>query len=45
MAWAESIGVVGKDQLLEPVAGHRPVTHAQICRLAGLVRVAMGCVG
>lgn len=44
VAWAENIGVVRKDQLVEPVMGHRPVTDAQICRLAGLVRVAMGCV-
>lgn len=43
-AWAENIGTVAKDQLIEPVAGHRPLTNAQICRLAGLVRLAMGCV-
>jgi len=44
IAWAENIGVVAKDQLRDPVAGHRLVTNAQICRLAGLVRLAMGCV-
>jgi mRNA-degrading endonuclease toxin of MazEF toxin-antitoxin module len=44
VAWAENIGVVPKTQLKEPVAGHRSVTHTQICRLAGLVRLAMGCV-
>ncbi len=44
IAWAENVGVVAKDQLIEPVAGHRPLTNAQICRLAGLVRLAMGCV-
>jgi mRNA-degrading endonuclease toxin of MazEF toxin-antitoxin module len=44
VAWAENIGVVAKDQLIEPVAGHRPLTNAQICRLAGLVRLALGCV-
>jgi mRNA-degrading endonuclease toxin of MazEF toxin-antitoxin module len=44
VAWAENIGVVTKDQLKEPVPGHRPLTNAQICRLAGLVKVAMGCV-
>jgi mRNA-degrading endonuclease toxin of MazEF toxin-antitoxin module len=44
VAWAESISTVNKDELVEPVAGHRPLTNTQICRLAGLVRVAMGCV-
>lgn len=44
VAWAENIGVVEKDQLKEPVQGHRPVTNSQICRLAGLVKIAMGCV-
>jgi len=43
VAWAENIGVVSKNQLKEPVAGHRPLTNTQICRLAALVRVAMGC--
>jgi len=44
VAWAENISTVSKDQLVEPVVGHRPLTNTQICRLAGLVRVAMGCV-
>lgn len=44
VAWAENIGVVAKNQLIERIQGHRPVTHAQICRLAGLVQLAMGCV-
>jgi mRNA-degrading endonuclease toxin of MazEF toxin-antitoxin module len=44
IAWAENIGAVAKDQLIEPVAGHRPLTNAQIFRLAGLMRLAMGCV-
>jgi mRNA-degrading endonuclease toxin of MazEF toxin-antitoxin module len=44
IAWAENIGVVAKNQLKEPVAGHRPLTNTQICRLAALVRLAMGCV-
>jgi mRNA-degrading endonuclease toxin of MazEF toxin-antitoxin module len=44
VAWAENISAVSKEQLIEPVAGNRPLTNAQICRLAGLVRVAMGCV-
>jgi mRNA-degrading endonuclease toxin of MazEF toxin-antitoxin module len=44
VAWAESITTVGKDQLLEPVSGHRLLSNTQICRLAELVRLAMGCV-
>ena len=44
VARAENISTVSKDQLMEPVAGHRPLTNTQICRLAGLVRVAMACV-
>jgi len=44
VAWAENISTVAKDQLVEPVAGHRSLTNTQICRLAGLVQMAMGCV-
>jgi mRNA-degrading endonuclease toxin of MazEF toxin-antitoxin module len=44
VAWAENITAIGKDQLIEPVAGHRPLSNTQICRLAGLVRIAMSCV-
>lgn len=44
VAWAENISVVAKDQLVRRVDGHRPMTHSQICRLANLVRLAMGCV-
>ena len=44
VAWAENISVVSKEQMVEPVPGHRALTNTQICRLAGLVRVAMGCV-
>jgi len=43
VAWAENIGVLARDQLRGPVAGQRPLSHSQICRLAGLVRIAMGC--
>jgi mRNA-degrading endonuclease toxin of MazEF toxin-antitoxin module len=43
-AWADNITTVSKAQLLEPVIGHRPLSNTQICRLAELVRVAMGCV-
>ena len=44
VAWAENITTVGKEELLQPVDGHRPLTNTQICRLAALVRVAMSCV-
>lgn len=44
VAKADSICTVKRTELKEPVAGHRPLTNTQICRLAGLVRVAMGCV-
>ena len=44
VAWAENIGVVSKEQLKGPVAGHRPLTDAQISKLAALVKLAMGCV-
>ena len=44
VAWAENVSTVSKEELVEPVAGHRALTNTQICRLAGLVRVAMGCV-
>jgi len=42
-AQAENVCVVLRTQLSEPVTGHRQLTHTQICRLASLVRVAMGC--
>ncbi|MGB7985742.1 MAG: type II toxin-antitoxin system PemK/MazF family toxin [Terracidiphilus sp.] len=44
VAKADSICTVNRSDMGEPVAGHRPLTNAQICRLAGLVRLAMGCV-
>jgi hypothetical protein len=43
VAWADNIATVGKIQLLQPVSGHRSLSNTQICRLAELVRVAMGC--
>jgi mRNA interferase MazF len=43
-AQADNLCVVSRDQLAEPVQGHRPVSNTQICRLASLVRTAMGCV-
>ena len=44
VAWADNIGTVTKDQLREPIAGHLPLSHTQICRLAALVKIGMGCV-
>jgi mRNA-degrading endonuclease toxin of MazEF toxin-antitoxin module len=44
VAKADSICTVNRSDMGEPVAGYRPLTNAQICRLAGLVRLAMGCV-
>jgi len=44
VAWCENIGAIKKDQLLEPITGHRPLTNTQICKMASLVRIAMGCV-
>ena len=44
VAWSDNIGTISKDQLIEPIAGHRPLTNTQIARLADLVRLAMGCV-
>ena len=44
VAWAENISAISKEELVEPVSGHRVLTNTQICRLAVLVRVAMGCV-
>jgi mRNA-degrading endonuclease toxin of MazEF toxin-antitoxin module len=43
VAWTENIGTIARDQLRGPVAGHRPLTSTQVCRLAGLVKLAMGC--
>jgi mRNA-degrading endonuclease toxin of MazEF toxin-antitoxin module len=42
-AQADNLCVIRRDQLSGPVAGHRVVSHMQICRLASLVRIAMGC--
>ena len=43
-AQAENVCVIRRDQLSGPVLGHRAISHAKICRLATLVRTAMGCV-
>jgi mRNA-degrading endonuclease toxin of MazEF toxin-antitoxin module len=42
-AQADNICVVRREQLTEPIQGHRALTSRQICKLAELVRVAMGC--
>jgi mRNA-degrading endonuclease toxin of MazEF toxin-antitoxin module len=44
VAQADNICTVRRSELDAPVAGHRPITNAQICRLANLVRLAMACV-
>jgi mRNA-degrading endonuclease toxin of MazEF toxin-antitoxin module len=44
VVWADNISVITREQLAGPVSGHRAVTHTQICRLAALVKLAMGCV-
>jgi hypothetical protein len=41
---AENICAVSRIDMEDQFSGHRPLTNAQICRLAGLVRLAMGCV-
>lgn len=43
VAWADNIGTIAKDQLKEPVAGHRQLSNTQICRLARLIQLALGC--
>ncbi|MGA3045337.1 MAG: type II toxin-antitoxin system PemK/MazF family toxin [Terracidiphilus sp.] len=44
VAQADNISTVRKDQLIEPISGQRALTNTQICRLAQLVCIAMGCV-
>ncbi len=44
IAKAEDTCTVRRVDLSQPVQGHRPLTNAQICRLAALVKLAMGCV-
>ena len=43
VARAENISALTRDRLAGPVVGHRSLTHSQICRLAALVKLAMGC--
>jgi mRNA-degrading endonuclease toxin of MazEF toxin-antitoxin module len=44
VAQADNICTVRRADMDEPIQGHRALTNRQICRLAGLVRLAMGCV-
>jgi mRNA-degrading endonuclease toxin of MazEF toxin-antitoxin module len=44
VALADNICTVKRTDLDEPIQGHRPLTNTQICRLAALARLAMGCV-
>lgn len=44
VAQADNISTVNRVDLDEPVQGHRALTGHQVCHLAGLVRLAMGCV-
>ena len=43
-AQAGNITTVRRVDLEEPIRGHRAISSRQICRLAALVKVAMGCV-
>jgi mRNA-degrading endonuclease toxin of MazEF toxin-antitoxin module len=43
VARAEDVCTVRRVDLGSPVSGHRAVTHTQICRLAALIKIAMGC--
>ena len=45
VAQADNVCTVRRANLDQPVEGHRPMTDSQICRLASLVRVGMGCAG
>jgi mRNA-degrading endonuclease toxin of MazEF toxin-antitoxin module len=42
-AQAGNIAVVIRKNLREPAPGQRTLSHTRICRLAALVRLAMGC--
>jgi len=44
VAKADSVCTVRRIDLESPVQSHRSLTHTQICRLAALVKMAMGCV-
>src|SRR5579885_494605 len=42
-AQADNIAVVLRAHLQEPEPGQRPRTNTKICKLASLVKLAMGC--
>jgi mRNA-degrading endonuclease toxin of MazEF toxin-antitoxin module len=42
-AQADNIAVVLRASLREPSPGQRALSNSAICKLAGLVRIAMGC--
>ena len=44
VAQADNICTVRRDQVNEPVQGHRRLMNSQICALAALVRIGMGCI-
>lgn len=44
IARAEDICTIRRADLDVPLQGHRPITHTQVCRLAEMVKFAMGCV-
>jgi mRNA-degrading endonuclease toxin of MazEF toxin-antitoxin module len=43
-AQADNIAVVLRASLREPEPGQRPLSNTKICKLASLVKVAMGCL-
>jgi len=43
-AQADNIAVVVRANLREPEAGQRMLSHRKICKLASLVKLAMGCL-
>jgi len=42
-AQADNIAVVLRANLREPEPGQRALSHTKVCRLASLVKIAMGC--
>ncbi len=42
-AQADNIAVVLRANLREPEPGQRPLSNTKICKLASLVKLAMGC--
>ena len=42
-AQADNIAVVTRANLRQPEPGQRLLSHSKICKLASLVKIAMGC--